>query len=378
MISAEITNDFSEYLNKNRYSAKRIPIYLKDMKNIYADKTEITESDIKNYNQEREHVKKRTDIVVKYLKTKNLYAKNLLNIACVSLSIESSIEKYITDMQRKNFKYGSIKGAKYSLGLLKNFLSQYNITEINAVDKKLLSDFKLYLYSYKKSCGSNLNISTQAAVLISIKKYFGYLVRDNILLHNPSLSIKLPRMNKRISQKIFTKTEINEFLNVIDSASLFGFRDRTLFELLYAIGVRRKEIISIKLKHVNFENETIMIREGKGEIDRYCVLTQTAKEYLRVYMENVRHKILKKEEEKGYLFTTANGNPLDEKYIRKRIRRYLELADIKKQMEIHSFRRSLATHLLDRGADIRYVQRILGHKSINPDNCQWDLLTFRS
>ena len=356
--------DFNNYLLKYKYSPKRIHLYIKDFRNIMYNKTGVTEKDIDSYVQNRSHVRKRISIVRKYLKTKNLYYnKDAFYNKPQGLTIDKAVKEYIFEHKRKNMSNRTLKSIYHSFKLFENFLKQNRITVINNVTKKILNDFKLYLYSYKKKNNKSLEVSTQALILVKVQRLFLFLLREGYITYNPALFLRLPRLNKKISRKVFGINEIERFFENTNTNTLTGERNRTVFEVFYSCGLRISELINLEAKNINLEDETVLIKNGKGGTDRVSVLTKTAARYLKKYINEVREKIFSGKTE--LLFVTSKGKKLDEKYLHSRVDAICRKAEIKKQIDIHSFRRSLATHLLEKGADVRYVQRILGHKSIN-------------
>lgn len=178
-------------------------------------------------------------------------------------------------------------------------------------------------------------------------------------------------MVKQIENKraIFTQDEINNFLNSVSTETIIGERDRAFFELMYSSGLRVTEELNLNLTDIDLSQRLIFIQQGKGDKDRIVPFSEVALTFLKNYIDNGRKAFIgfvkgtNKEEQKA-LFLTSRGK-LNVMTIRLYFRRQLEKLGIKRErLTIHSIRHSTATHLLEAGASIRYVQELLGHEDI--------------
>ena len=180
--------------------------------------------------------------------------------------------------------------------------------------------------------------------------------------------MKIKQQGDKKLKKIFTIDEINTLLDSINISDENEQRDRALLELMYSSGLRVNELFNMELENVNFESRTILVKQGKGNKDRYVPFNETALKFIVKYVNDGRKKLVKKikdNEAKKYLFLTINGK-INHKYMSKRFKKYLENCGLKdKGFTLYSIRHTTATHLLEAGAGIRYVQDLLGHECIN-------------
>jgi len=144
-----------------------------------------------------------------------------------------------------------------------------------------------------------------------------------------------------------------------------GFRDRTMFEVLYGTGIRIGELEKLNISDIDFNEKVIFIRQGKGGKDRIVPCTDTALEFLKEYITKVRPALSYFNSRQKVLFLSRSGKRFTAGAFRKMLAKYLKKSQIKKRISPHSFRHSFATHLLAGGANIRYVQEILGHEELS-------------
>lgn len=305
-------------------------------------------------------------VIAKYLKLNlKLTDTEKFKIQVSTLPLSKAIRKYLFSLKRKNYAATSIRYSKYVLLLFYKFCLDNEIQKVADITSQVVIAFKHHLYVKQTSQGKNYAISTQRSALHILRALFDYLCEEEYAVQNPARKIKTPREEKKISRNYLTRKEAKSFLDVIDTSTVYGFFDRTLFEVLYATGMRIQELLHLKIRQVNLADMLVTVLDGKGRKDRVCILTESAKKYLSAYFTQVRTRHLNKGSEAPYVFPSIQGNMLEEKYISKRIRRYCLIAGIKKRITCHAFRRSFATHLLEKGADIRHIQRLLGHSKID-------------
>jgi integrase/recombinase XerD len=141
-------------------------------------------------------------------------------------------------------------------------------------------------------------------------------------------------------------------------------RDRAIMETLYSSGIRLNELVQLTVHDVDLKDKVLHIRKGKGNRQRVVPIGKNAATYLQEYLENIRPRYARKNKQQRRLFLTDQGRPVTGNSIRTSLFHYKKAAGITKTASPHSFRRSCATHLLQQGADIRYVQKLLGHRHI--------------
>ena len=232
------------------------------------------------------------------------------------------------------------------------FLEKNNLTIKDDNDKTL----KLYLnYVYDKKI-SNKSISRH---LSSLRTYYDFLKKENIVTENIFKNVKNPKIEKTIPNFI-SHGKLNEIFTSFNDSDL-DIRNRLVIELLYATGLRVGELVNIKIKDIDFGAQSIKVL-GKGSKERYVFYNNTTKEVLKKYLV-VRKKLQKKEND--YLLLNDKGTPIKEASVRKIIQTTLMKCGIKSKITPHTFRHTFATDLLNQGLDLVNVKELLGHASLN-------------
>ncbi len=250
----------------------------------------------------------------------------------------------------------SIKSKLYHLKRFGAYLEKTGIVDVRNITEKQIKDYILNILEMKnRVTGKELSATTKAILIIQVKQLFHCLFIKEKIINNPieDIEIKLPGEKKE--RKILTKEEMAGFLNSINPETIMGLRNRTIFELLYATGMRIGELLRLKIKDVNVKEQVILVRKGKYGKDRYIPLIETAARFLARFLGN-RNK------GEEYVFRGIKGH-----LVRATVDRMFKklLKDNNKTPKaLHSIRHSTATHLLENGADLRYVQELLGHESI--------------
>lgn len=195
-------------------------------------------------------------------------------------------------------------------------------------------------------------------IFLTIQLFFKALYIKERILINPAVNINYEPKGVTKDKVILSEDEVNKLLDSIDGKKFINKCDRLIFELMYSSGLRIGEVLGLKKSDINFDESLILIRLGKFGIDRIVPVSDVA----MILLKNFTRKMSKDRK----IFTNSRGTgTVDPCTINKRLKKYLEEVDIdKKGVSNHSFRHSIATHLLNRGADLRYVQSLLGHESI--------------
>ncbi|MDJ0941429.1 MAG: site-specific tyrosine recombinase XerD [Woeseiaceae bacterium] len=201
-----------------------------------------------------------------------------------------------------------------------------------------------------------------ARQLSSFRRFFRYIMREGLRDTDPTADIEMPRIGRSLP-KTLTEDEVDALLNAPNTDEPLGHRDRAMLELLYATGLRVSELINLKQSQINF-NQGVLRIVGKGDRERLIPLTDDAQRWLRDFIDGPRMEILL-ERQTDYLFPTRRGDRMTRQAFWHIIKRYAEKAGIRKKLSPHSLRHAFATHLLNRGADLRVVQLLLGHSDLS-------------
>ena len=201
-----------------------------------------------------------------------------------------------------------------------------------------------------------------ARQLSSFRRFFRYIMREGLRNSDPTADIEMPRIGRSLP-KTLSEDEVDSLLHAPNTDEPLGHRDRTMLELLYATGLRVSELINLKQSQVNF-NQGVLRIVGKGDRERLIPLGEEAQRWLRDFIDGPRMEILL-ERQTDYLFPTRRGDRMTRQAFWHIIKRYAQKAGISKKLSPHSLRHAFATHLLNRGADLRVVQLLLGHSDLS-------------
>jgi integrase/recombinase XerD len=174
----------------------------------------------------------------------------------------------------------------------------------------------------------------------------------------------LPKRPKRIPQTLLSRDDVALILNQPDLKTPDGIRDRAILELFYSTGIRRMELLNLRVQDVDTRQRVLYVREGKGAKDRLLPLSEAAGNWLEKYLHEIRPQLVLTASEE-ILFLTDYGEPYSGGVLGRMIKKRLQQAGIEGQGGCHLFRHACATHMLENGADIRFIQALLGHEDLS-------------
>jgi len=220
-----------------------------------------------------------------------------------------------------------------------------------------------YLFLYRKKDGEPLSTRSQHVRVVPIRAWFKWLARQNYILYNPASDIDMPRLERRLPKHILTVDESEKIINQPNIQTPTGIRDRAILETLYSTGMRRMELINLKLFDIDADRGTVMVRQGKGKKDRMIPIGERALRWVEKYQLEVRPALTMPSDE-GTLFLTHLSEAFTPNRLTQMVREYIDAADIGKRGSCHLFRHTMATLMLENGADVRFIQAMLGHVSL--------------
>lgn len=250
----------------------------------------------------------------------------------------------------------TIVSYKQDLNIYLDFLKS---SSIDVLSKATRNDITNFMFFQKDKGISPNSISRRLA---AIRMFHRFLLREKIVKSDPTSMVDSPKMHKKIPETL-SLNEIELLLDQPDTRDYQGMRDKAILETLYATGMRVSEVVNLRLDNVNLDVGFLRCI-GKGNKERVIPLGKKAINSVTKYLESSRQKILNKKQS-DFLFVGRVGKKLSRQSMWKMIKRCAKLARIKKTIKPHIFRHSFATHLLERGADLRSVQEMLGHSNIS-------------
>lgn len=249
---------------------------------------------------------------------------------------------------------------------LDHFIRWYGKQDFRSVTRQTIEDYYRYLETYTTYRDKLLEPASKKSMIEDVKRFFEFVFMNGFILTNPceelAIKIVLPKTVKRL----FTVDEINDFLNSITTDTAVGLRDRAFFELLYSSAVRVGEAVAIELDHLNLEERILLVKAGKGKKDRYVPVSEVAAVFLKKYLAEGRPQFRFRKDSARFVFAAQKrGRPMTWNIANKKFKQYVAGCDFSgKNLSLHSIRHSCATHLLENGAGIRYVQELLGHENL--------------
>lgn len=254
-----------------------------------------------------------------------------------------------------------------TLSNLRPFLRWLGERGLSAVEvtSNDLRGYQNDLHSLRRSDGKALSIGFHRNRLAAVKDFYRFVFRRGYLLHNPAAELEPPKMPKRLPRNILTVSEAAKILEASKSArSPQALRDRAILETLYATGIRVNELASLTVYDADTEEGILRIGQGKGQKERRVPLTEQASSAIEAYRLRARPYLLG-EKKLPYLFLANRGGRLQNAIVNKMVRRCARKAGIQKRISCHTFRHSVASHLLKARVDIRHIQALLGHASLS-------------
>ena len=275
-------------------------------------------------------------------------------------AIEANVKDYLLWMRVHNYATTTISCRRRYLGYFTRFCAQHGVDAADAVSFELLQGYQRRLFEHRKRDGEPLTVATQAQRLIPVCHFFSWLRRSGQLRANPAGDLLMPRPDRRLPEATLSTTEMATLLAQPDVSRPLGLRDRAILEVFYSSALRRQELIDLEVRDVAFERATVFVRRGKGSKDRYVPIAERALFWVRLYLDLARPRFTN-EQITEQLFLSSVGTPICPDWLSRKIKRYLHDANIPKKGSCHLLRHTVATLLLEGGADIRYVAEMLGH-----------------
>ncbi|NUE97341.1 site-specific tyrosine recombinase XerD [Lactobacillus melliventris] len=273
-------------------------------------------------------------------------------------NLTEQVEDYLRYSQiERGLSANTITAYKQDLSSFINFLQKENLTSwpTKAID---IDAFLAEQRDQKKAT------SSISRLISSLRKFYQWLVRQNIQKLNPMLEIDSPKKRRPLPVAL-TTVEVTDLLKQPDIKKKLGLRDRALLETLYATGIRVSELINLKFTDLHEELKLVKVF-GKGSKERLIPISKVALSWINSYKEKVRDPlILKVGKNTDFIFLNSRGGSLTRQAVWQIIKHYCKLAGIQKNVTPHTLRHTFATHLLENGADLRVVQEILGHSDIS-------------
>ncbi|HLP58057.1 MAG TPA: site-specific tyrosine recombinase/integron integrase [Candidatus Deferrimicrobium sp.] len=251
----------------------------------------------------------------------------------------------------KKFSAHTVKAYGQDIRQFQDYFAENGL----AVDKHTIRDYISVIFLRTK------NKATISRKIYALKSFYGYLVKQGKLAKNPFDAVSSPKNDKKLPE-ILTEHEMLAFLNMLPEESFIQIRNKAVFEFLYATGLRISELVNLRITDINFTEDMARVL-GKGKKERIVPFNDHAKTILLKYLDRVKMQFKKPVD---YIFLNAWGRKITERAIEQILHKtFIEMMESNKSVYPHLFRHSFATHLLQRGANLRVIQELLGHESLS-------------
>jgi integrase/recombinase XerD len=276
---------------------------------------------------------------------------------------DALVNEYLESLLVKGFTEATARTRRKQLESFLAWLRERSIAEPLEVTRPVLERYQRSLFHHRKANGEPMSFRSQHALLVAVRQWFKWMTRQNHIMHNPAWELELPKQGHTLPRHVLSVREAELVLQQPEIGDPLGLRDRALLEVLYSTGMRRMEVAGLKLYDLDFDGGTLLIRQGKGRKDRMVPIGRRAVAWVLKYVNEARPKLVS-EPDDYTIFLTNAGETIDLEYISHLAHHYVEKAQIGKIGSAHLFRHTMATLMLEGGADIRFIQQMLGHVSL--------------
>ncbi len=278
------------------------------------------------------------------------------------LALSPLVRAYFDALEVRGFSWFTLKNLEHHLFMFLVWCEERAITRANEITRPMILRYQRHVFQYRQASGQPLGLRSQQGRMRAVTGLFRWLTRENYILYNPATEIDLPRAEKRLPRHILTPHEAERIMSQPKLDEPLGVRDRTILEVLYSTGLRRMELANLGVFDIDCERGTLRVEQGKGRKDRLVPIGERAVKWVERYLHDVRPQFVS-EPDHGRLFVNHRGEPIKLNTVSSLVLDYVRAAGITTG-SCHMFRHSVATLMLENGADIRWVQAMLGHENI--------------
>jgi integrase/recombinase XerD len=279
--------------------------------------------------------------------------------------METFRDKYCDHLVTLNYAKKTVKGYAFYLNRFFAWCRENGIGELAAVTKDAVQDYQAHLFEeINVHTGQPNAVTYQNISLRAVKAFFRFLSENDYLVGDPAKSVPYAREPQKLPKSVLTQSEARKILQAPDTKTVLGYRDRTILEVLYSTAIRKEELNSLLITDVDYHDGIIRINQGKGKKDRVVPVGKIACRYLENYIKAVRPSLIR-DPYNNYLFLSLRGNRISKNMVWEIVKRYAKKAKIKKTISPHTFRHTCATLMLRNHANIRHIQELLGHASLD-------------
>lgn len=269
--------------------------------------------------------------------------------------------EYLNWLKAHGYSIRTWEVRKTYLGHFVEWCEPQELTQPNQITRDDLERYQSWVYEQRRSNGKKLTFATQRNRLVPLKAFFRWLVNRGQLEANYAADLQMPKVERRLPKAILSEEEAEQIIRQPDINTRDGLRDRVMLEVFYSTGIRRNELARLRLNDVDLESSTLWVRQGKGRKDRMLPMSDRSVTWIKRYLKDSKVH----DRSDSILFFNDDGKAWDPPQLSILVGDYVKQSRIKKEGSCHLFRHTLATRMLENGADLRYVQQMLGHADIS-------------
>ena len=271
--------------------------------------------------------------------------------------------KYNEAMQLRGYSKSTLHRRESDIRRFVGWCDERSLNHPSQVTKPILERYQRHLFHFRQERNNQpLSASTQNHYLTSVRQFFKYLTQQNYLLFNPASELMIIKQPPSLPV-VLSESEIESLIQQPDVSKAGGIRDRTILELFYSTGIRRSELCNLMLQDLSLSRKTLFIRQGKGNKDRLIPVGERALYWLERYVNDVRNEFLIDINEQA-LFLNDYGGKFRDNKLGDKVKRFMKNAGIDVPGSCHLLRHAMATHMLENGAETRFIQAMLGHSTL--------------
>ncbi len=278
-------------------------------------------------------------------------------------SLNEFARKYCEHLTVLGYAAGTVKAELFFLNRFFKYLGEINVTELAAVTRDIMRDYQVYLYEEINFKGEPNGVAYQNNNLRAVKAFFRFLKENDYLPGDPAKDITYAKTPKRLPRSILSGPEAKKVIHAPNTKTILGYRDRAILEVLYSTGIRRAEVINLLLTDVDYQDGLVRVNSGKGNKDRVVPIGKIACRYIENYIKAIRPSLIR-DPYNNHLFLSMKGSRLSKSVVGEIVKRYGKKSKVKKNITPHTFRHTCATLMLRNKANIRHIQELLGHSSL--------------
>jgi integrase/recombinase XerD len=278
--------------------------------------------------------------------------------------MERLVYEFLDHLKRRKYSGHTLYEYRRILGDFFRFVGDIypDVHEITDITRHIVQSYEKYLMTKKDFRGKTLSRNRRKRYLLYTRKFFQFLEQGEKIFTNPAGALALPRDRRTIIRDVLSIEEMEELIKACPGITVKQIRDRAILELLYSSGIRAEELCALETPDIDLSERLLYIRKGKGGVERIVPIGELARIWVEAYLVRSRPSLAGPGSE--LLFVSLRGRKLQPQALLDLVKHYGRIAGIEKKVTTHTFRHSCATHMLKGGADIRFVQKMLGHKRI--------------